>query len=562
MKKLSAIAVLLIIVGFAGWQQRVELLVWVAPKLLEITNPVAENRALSWSQGPEVASQDPADRPPNIVLIVTDDMGFNDISLYNGGAGDGTLQTPSIDALAEQGVSFTNGYAANAVCAPSRASIMTGRYSTRFGFEFTPFYKTGVTIFRWMEELQPSEIPLFLDEANAATMKPIGELGLPPAEITIAELLKQQGYYTAHVGKWHLGSVDGMVATKQGFDDSLELKGVLYLPEDHPDVVNAKVQGDRIDRMVWATGTYSATFNGLGNPGEQFKPKGYLTDYYTDQAVEVIENNRHRPFFLYLAHWGVHNPLQASREDYDALSHIGDHRLRVYSAMIRAVDRSVARVTQSLEDNGLADNTLIILTSDNGGAGYIGLPNVNKPYRGWKLNHFEGGTHVPFMAKWPAQINPGTSMDAPIHHNDIYSTIAAAAGVQVPQDRKIDGVDLLPYIRNEVEGEPHQTLFWREGHQQAVLHKGWKLISAEQSNLPQPAPRAKWLFNLALDPTEQNNLAADNLEKVAELETLLAAHNAEQVEPLWPSVFNAPQLIDKTSNEPFEEGDEFIYWPN
>ncbi len=562
MKKLSAIAVLLIIVGFAGWQQRVELLVWVAPKLLEITNPVAENRALSWSQGPEVASQDPADRPPNIVLIVTDDMGFNDISLYNGGAGDGTLQTPSIDALAEQGVSFTNGYAANAVCAPSRASIMTGRYSTRFGFEFTPFYKTGVTIFRWMEELQPSEIPLFLDEANAATMKPIGELGLPPAEITIAELLKQQGYYTAHVGKWHLGSVDGMVATKQGFDDSLELKGVLYLPEDHPDVVNAKVQGDRIDRMVWATGTYSATFNGLGNPGEQFKPKGYLTDYYTDQAVEVIENNRHRPFFLYLAHWGVHNPLQASREDYDALSHIADHRLRVYSAMIRAVDRSVARVTQALEDNGLADNTLIILTSDNGGAGYIGLPNVNKPYRGWKLNHFEGGTHVPFMAKWPAQINPGTSMDAPIHHNDIYSTIAAAAGVQVPQDRKIDGVDLLPYIRNEVEGEPHQTLFWREGHQQAVLHKGWKLISAEQSNLPQPAPRAKWLFNLALDPTEQNNLAADNLEKVAELETLLAAHNAEQVEPLWPSVFNAPQLIDKTSNEPFEEGDEFIYWPN
>jgi len=562
MKKLSAIAVLLIIVGFAGWQQRVELLVWVAPKLLEITNPVAENRALSWSQGPEVASQDPADRPPNIVLIVTDDMGFNDISLYNGGAGDGTLQTPSIDALAEQGVSFTNGYAANAVCAPSRASIMTGRYSTRFGFEFTPFYKTGVTIFRWMEALQPSEIPLFLDEANAATMKPIGELGLPPAEITIAELLKQQGYYTAHVGKWHLGSVDGMVATKQGFDDSLELKGVLYLPEDHPDVVNAKVQGDRIDRMVWATGTYSATFNGLGNPGEQFKPKGYLTDYYTDQAVEVIENNRHRPFFLYLAHWGVHNPLQASREDYDALSHIGDHRLRVYSAMIRAVDRSVARVTQVLEDNGLADNTLIILTSDNGGAGYIGLPNVNKPYRGWKLNHFEGGTHVPFMAKWPAQINPGTSMDAPIHHNDIYSTIAAAAGVQVPQDRKIDGVDLLPYIRNEVEGEPHQTLFWREGHQQALLHKGWKLISAEQSNLPQPAPRAKWLFNLALDPTEQNNLAADNLEKVAELETLLAAHNAEQVEPLWPSVFNAPQLIDKTSNEPFEEGDEFIYWPN
>ena len=562
MKKLAMVGALLIIAGFAGWQQRVELLVWVAPKLLKITSPVAENRELNWSQGPEIAASEPADRPPNIVLIVTDDMGFNDISLYNGGAGDGTLQTPSIDALAHEGVTFTNGYAANAVCAPSRASIMTGRYSTRFGFEFTPFYKTGVTIFRWMEELNPGPVPLFLDEASAATMKPLQELGLPSSEITIAELLKQQGYYTAHVGKWHLGSVNDMVVTNQGFDDSLELKGTLYLPQDHPDVVNAKVEGDRIDRMVWATGTYSAAFNGVGNPGEQFKPKGYLTDYYTDQAVKVIEHNRNRPFFLYLAHWGIHNPLQAARADYDALSHIEDHRLRVYSAMIRAVDRSVARVTQALEENGLTDNTLIILTSDNGGAGYIGLPNVNKPYRGWKLNHFEGGTHVPFMAKWPARISAGTSMEDPIHHNDIFTTIAAAAGAQLPQDRKIDGVDLLPYIRKETSGAPHETLFWREGHQQTVLHQGWKLIRAEQPHLPQPAPMAKWLFNLAVDPTEQNNLAAQNSEKLAELEALLAAHNAEQVEPLWPTVFNSPQLIDKTTNEPMEEGDEFIYWPN
>lgn len=562
MKKLAMVVALLIIAGFAGWQQRVELLVWVAPKLLKITSPVAENRELNWSQGPEVAASEPADRPPNIVLIVTDDMGFNDISLYNGGAGDGTLQTPSIDALAHEGVTFTNGYAANAVCAPSRASIMTGRYSTRFGFEFTPFFKTGVTIFRWMEELNPGPVPLFLDEASAATMKPLQELGLPSSEITIAELLKQQGYYTAHVGKWHLGSVNDMVVTNQGFDDSLELKGTLYLPQDHPDVVNAKVEGDRIDRMVWATGTYSAAFNGVGNPGEQFKPKGYLTDYYTDQAVKVIENNRNRPFFLYLAHWGIHNPLQAARADYDALSHIEDHRLRVYSAMIRAVDRSVARVTQALEENGLTDNTLIILTSDNGGAGYIGLPNVNKPYRGWKLNHFEGGTHVPFMAKWPARISAGTSMEDPIHHNDIFTTIAAAAGAQLPQDRKIDGVDLLPYIRKETSGAPHETLFWREGHQQTVLHQGWKLIRAEQPHLPQPAPMAKWLFNLAVDPTEQNNLAAQNSEKLAELEALLAAHNAEQVEPLWPTVSNSPQLIDKTTNEPMEEGDEFIYWPN
>ena len=167
MKKLFAVIVLLAIAGFTGWQNRVGLLVWGAPKLLELTSPIADNRPINWSIGPDVAATTPAERPPNIILIVTDDMGFNDISLYNGGAGDGTLQTPNIDALAEQGVAFTNGYAANAVCAPSRASIMTGRYATRFGFEFTPFFKAGVTIFRWMDELNPSSVPQLLDPENA-----------------------------------------------------------------------------------------------------------------------------------------------------------------------------------------------------------------------------------------------------------------------------------------------------------------------------------------------------------------------------------------------------------
>ena len=562
MKKIIGLALLLVVAGFFGWQNRVDILVFAAPKLQEVFSPIADHRSIEWPRGPEVANVDPNDRPPNIVLIVTDDMGFNDISLYNGGAGDGSVQTPSIDALAEQGVTFTNGYAANAVCSPSRAAIMTGRYSTRFGFEFTPFWRTGATIFQWMNDLNPSSIPILFDAENIDNMKPILELGLPASEITIAELLQKRGYYTALIGKWHLGSVGDMAPIKQGFDNSLELAGGLYLPENHPEVVNAKVSGDPIDNMVWATGRYAVRFKPSANGDEEFQPKGYVTDYYTDEAIKVIENNRHRPFFLYLAHWGIHNPLQASREDYDALSHIKDHRLRVYSAMIRAVDRSVARVTQSLADNGLAENTLVIFTSDNGGAGYIGLPDINKPYRGWKLNHFEGGTHVPFMAKWPAQINAGSQLDAAIHHNDIFTTIAAAAKIAVPTDRQIDGVDLLPYIRKEVAGVPHQTLFWREGHQQTVLHNGWKLIRADQSHLPQPAPQAKWLFNLAQDPTEQINLASQNGDKVAELESLLAAHNAEQMQPLWPSVFNAPQQIDKTSNEPIEEGDEFIYWPN
>ena len=310
--------------------------------------------------------------------------------------------------------------------------------------------------------------------------------------------------------------------------------------------------------MVWATATYAARFNG----SDVFEPDGYLTNYYTKEAVKVIEANKNRPFFLYLAHWGIHNPLQASKDDYDALSHIEDHGLRVYSAMIRALDRSVGTIVKTLEENGLTDNTLIVFTSDNGGAGYIHLADINKPYRGWKLNHFEGGTHVPYMAKWPARIDAGTTLVDPIHHIDLFHTFAAAAGATVPNDRKLDGVDLLPYIRGENPGVPHRTLFWREGHQQTVLHDGWKLIRADQPDLGPDAPQKKWLFNLAIDPTEKNNLLPSSAAKVAELEALLFAHNAEQAETLWPTTMNAPQLIDKHGGQAYVEGDEYIYWPN
>ncbi|MFP6815670.1 MAG: sulfatase-like hydrolase/transferase, partial [Pseudomonadales bacterium] len=156
-----------------------------------------------------------------------------------------------------------------------------------------------------------------------------------------------------------------------------------------------------------------------------------------------------------------HNPLQAKKEDYDALAHIEDHRLRVYAAMIRALDRGVGRVLKALRDNGLEENTLVIFTSDNGGAGYLGLPDVNKPYRGWKLTLFEGGTHVPYFARWPAKIKPGTSFDHPVGHIDVFATAAAATGAQLPDDRVIDGVNLLPYVTGERLEAPHETLFWR-----------------------------------------------------------------------------------------------------
>ena len=552
MKKLLIGITVIALSGLLAWQYRIELLVWGAPKIRDTLSPIAENRPVHWPQGPDSASTPPEQRPPNIILILADDMGFNDISLYNGGAADGTLMTPNIDALAQQGVRFDNGYAANAVCAPSRASIMTGRYSTRFGFEFTPFPKVGPTIFNWMQQVEAPVLPIHIDMNKAEALPDMTELGMPNEEVTIAEVLKDAGYYTAHIGKWHLGSIQGMRPEDQGFDDSLYMSGVFYLPEDHPDVVNARREEEAIERMVWAFAEYSAQFNG----GEKFQPDGYLTDYYTEEALKVIELNQHQPFFLYLAHWGIHNPLQALRSDYDALSHIEDHHLRVYGAMIRSLDRSIARITSKLSELGLSDNTLIIFTSDNGGAGYIQLPDINRPYRGWKLTHFEGGTHVPFMAKWPDRIPAGTVMEAPVHHIDLFHTIVDAAGTNAPaSERKLDGVNLIPYLTGQKSGQPHDMLFWREGDHQTVLHQGWKLIRAEQ-------PRRRWLFNLETDPTERNNLTDSEPARVALLDALLDAHNAEQKAPLWPSVMRSPQLIDKHGGQAYEEGDEYLYWPN
>ena len=251
----------------------------------------------------------------------------------------------------------------------------------------------------------------------------------------------------------------------------------------------------------------------------------------------------------------MHTPLQALKDDYDALSHIEEHRLRVYAAMVRSLDRSVGRVLDALRDNGLEENTLVFFTSDNGAPGYIGLPRVNEPFRGWKISFFEGGIHVPFFVKWPARLPGGQTFEAPVHGFDIFATAAAAAGVDVPRDRTIDGVDLVPYVAGVAEGVPHEHLFWRTGGYQVVIADGYKLQTSEP-------PGKAWLFHLAEDPTEQRNLADEHPERVASLRKLLEEHNAAQAEPLWPSAVTSPINIDKTLLDPDAPDDEFIYWFN
>ena len=534
----------------AAWHSRMDLLLWAAPLVRETLDPVAPNIPIRWSTGPETAAAAPVERRPNIILILADDLGFNDVSFAGGGAADGTVPTPNIDRLAREGVAFANGYAGNASCVPSRAALMTGRYATRFGVEFTPFHGLGPRILRWMPTPGSHALPVRADRAALATMPGVASLGMPPEEVTVAEVLKSAGYYTAHIGKWHLGGEVGLRPEDQGFDDSLYMAGTLYLPRDHPEAVDARLPA-LIDRAGWAGGRYMAQFNG----GPPFEPDGYKTDYYTEEAVKVIENNRHRPFLLCLWHHAPHNPLQAKRDDYERLGHIEDHALRVYAAMILALDRSVGRVLQALDANGLRENTLVVFTSDNGGAGYIGLPDINRPFRGWKLTHFEGGLHVPLAVRWPARIPPGSTFEHPVHHVDLFPTFAAAAGADVPSDRVLDGVDLVPFVRGEAEGPPHRTLYWRQGHHQSIRHDGWKLIRTA-------TPARRWLFDLREDPAERADLAGAMSGKADELEALLDAWDGEQAAPLWPSVAETPILVDKTNDMQYVPGDEYIYWPN
>jgi uncharacterized sulfatase len=552
MKWLVRGLVVVALLAGALWIFQDQILLALIERRAQSAFTVGPNRPIQWARGADPAGRAPADRPPNIIVILADDLGWNDLTVNGGGVAGGKVPTPNIDSLARDGVNFTRGYSANGTCAPSRAAILSGRYATRFGFEFTPTPLAMTSILPRIANRMPGRIrPIVRIDSDSEGL-PFDSMGMPASEITIAELLKQASYHTVHIGKWHVGGEKGMAAEDQGFDESLLMKSGLYLPKDDPDVVNSMQEFDPIDRFLWRALRFAATFNG----GDAFEPAKYLTDYYTDQAVEVIEANRDRPFFLYLAHWAPHTPLQATREDYEAVSQIPDHRERVYAAMIRALDRGVGRVLEAVRANGLEDNTLIFFTSDNGGPNYIGLPRINEPYRGWKITFFEGGIHVPYFVKWPARLAAGTTFAAPVHGFDIYATAAAAAGVSLPTDRAIDGVDLVPFARGERAGVPHERLFWRSGHYQVALVDGWKLQVNERP------PGTTWLFNLNEDPTEKTNLAAREPERVAQLKQALAEHNATQMAPAWPSLAEMPVNIDKTLLEADAPDDEYIYWPN
>lgn len=513
----------------------------------EIRNPISAHREIGWEPGPAEA---PAGaRPPNIIVIVADDLGYNDISLFGGGVA-GVVKTPNIDAIGSDGVVVEQGYTTNGTCSPSRAGIMTGRYPTRFGFEFT---SAPQALARYVSHSTPGALhqPIF-HEDRVAAVPPRETLGLPPGETTIAELLKQKGYQTLLVGKWHLGETKEMRPQGQGFDEALAvLQGAaMFLPKNHPDVVNAPLDFDPIDRFLWANLPYAVEWQ--GREGEaRFRPTGYVTDYFADEAAKAITANRNRPFFLYLAFTAPHTPLQATREDYDALAAIPDHTQRVYGAMIRSLDRGVGRVMQALRDNGIDENTIVMFVSDNGGAWYTGLADINAPFRGWKSTFFEGGIRTPYFIRWPGGLPRGVRVPGPATHLDIFTTAAAAAGAAAPTNT--DGIDLLPYLRGAPQ--PSRTIFWRSGPYRVVRDGDWKLQVAE-------TPNRTWLFNLREDPFEKNDLSASDAPRVAAMRAMLEAQNAGAPAPLWPALIEAPVRVDVPLNAPWNDKQEYVYWSN
>ena len=536
MKKILIVTLVLLGLGLIFWK---DLLFWLLVQTAAPKDNVGPNQEIVWQQGPDTRSDD----RPNIIVIVADDLGINDMTDYDDLDPSGTMDTPNIDFIANSGIKFKNAYSGSATCAPSRGMIVTGRYATSTGYEFTPV-PDGMA--RAINLFNPEETRYMAESVESNPL--FDNQGLPAEEITFAETLKDAGYYTAHIGKWHLGRGPVFAPLSQGFDESLMMASGLFLPEDDPNVVNAYLPWDPIDKFLWAILDYAASFNESSERDNWFEPKGYLTDYYTDEALKVIEANKNRPFFLYLAHWGVHTPLQALKSDYDKLTHIDNHIERVYAAMIMSLDRSVGRIVESLEANGLSENTWIIFTSDNGGANYIGLRYINSPYRGWKLTLFEGGIKVPLIF-WKDGI-ASQEVAQRAMHIDIMPTIHGLINEEL--NHSVDGIDLFAdeYDLNQ------RPIFWKTGHNKVVIKDNWKLQVEEYS-------QKQWLFNLADDPTEQLELSDQYPEKVYELMALIDQHSEGAKNFIYKPPLLANVDVDRNLKEAAEEGhseDEESVW--
>lgn len=447
------------------------------------------------------SSTDSGDRRPNFLIFLVDDLGWTDLGCF----GSDFYETPNIDRLAADGVRFTHGYAACTVCSPTRAALLTGLYPGRLNVtDWIPGHR------RAGAKLRPPEWTMRLEHRYT----------------TLAEALGAAGYRTAHVGKWHLMP-------------RLDPRALMdFVPERHG--FDRNVAGNE-----WgAPGSYFHPYERSGR-GVHPLPEGgaegdYLTDRLTDEALRILEDYRDGPFLLYFPFYTVHTPIEAKPEDLARFASRVDsakrHRNPAYAGMLAALDRSVGRVRHKLDELGIAEDTVIVFTGDNGGLdrkgrdGRMGYPTENAPLRSGKGSAYEGGVRTPTMYYWPGVTPSGAASDEPVITVDIYPTVLEIAGVSgdAAHNELVDGVSLAGLLRDPASGLDRETLFWHYPHyhnggatpHSAMRDGDWRLVHFYEDG------RAE-LYNLAEDVGEERDLAAAMPEKVADLLAELDAWRAE-----------------------------------
>ena len=436
---------------------------------------------------------------PNVILIVVDDLGWMDLSCQ----GSDYYKTPHIDRIAKEGVRFTNGYAACAVCSPTRAALQTGRYPARIGV--TDWIRS---LFQRGKVGTPDRNPTeYVGGKNRKLLCPPNPFWMEHDEVTIAEVLGSHGYKTAYIGKWHLGD-EAWYPPGQGYDENRG--GCDYgQPPSYFDPYN---QPKHRHPMIRA-----------GIPSLPGRQKGeFLTHREADEAVQLIRQWKDQPFFINLGHYAVHTPIQAIDEV--AAKHKKEGKSDVnakYAAMVESIDDSTRDILQTLEDLDLDDRTMIIFTSDNGGLDNGGRPTDNAPLRSGKGYAYEGGIRVPFLVRWPGKIKPGMTSDTPVCSIDVFPTILEAAGIRAPAERKIDGLSLWPLLQPDGQAKLNRDeLIWHFPHYRhapgpySILRKGnWKLIHFDEG--------ISELYDLENDLSESRNLADKEVDRVEEMQARL-----------------------------------------
>jgi arylsulfatase A-like enzyme len=492
--------------------------------------------------------------PPNIVLLVADDLGYGELfgdELSVDGErpeGPAPIATPHIDRLAAEGIRCTQAYVTASNCSPSRAGLFTGRIPTRFGYEFNPI--------------------------GARNEDP--DTGIPRSERMMAEMLHEAGYTTALIGKWHLGSAADYHPIRRGFDEFFGFthEGHYFVPPPWRDAVtmlrrrslpptrpypgeaptrllgDSAISDDRSSGLATRSTEkpsetrYQATSNLLytshmghdepaydaNNPilraGQPVVEHEYLTDAFTREAVDFLERHQHSPFFLCVTYNAVHSPLQAKRETFDRLGHIDDVHRRIFGAMLADLDTSVGEIINTLDVLELSENTLVVLLSDNGGPTRE-LTSNNLPLRGGKSSMFEGGLRVPMILRWTDRLPADSVCEGIVSSLDLFPTFASLAQPEAELPSNLDGYDLLAWIDDEQPASPHRRLYWRQGRRTALREGAWKIVSENRS----ADERAWMLFNIDQDVAEQRNLADEEPERLRALLSTWRSLDAEMQDP-------------------------------